>query len=80
MKCYKVSCEANVESNDGVGACMSIQTVSKFAGTQADVRSTRQTFVNDHGVKKKDVKVEQTDIPMDKSGLLDFINSLVVGE
>lgn len=70
MRAYEVKCEID----DGEG---DTQTAKQFAGTQAQVREIRQTFVNDYGVKKKDVEVEEVDIPTGKQDLLDFINGLL---
>lgn len=48
----------------------------RYASTNADARATRDEFVEKLGCKKKDVAIEQTDIPVGKADLLGFINAL----
>lgn len=60
MRCYLVT---------GPGA-------KRYASTNADATTTRNTIVEETGVKKKDVTIEQTDIPVTKAELLEFINGL----
>lgn len=48
-----------------------------FAGTQGEAKTARQTLVDNHGVKKSSVSIDEVDIPTDKTGLLGFINKLV---
>lgn len=48
----------------------------RYASTNADARATRDELVDQLQVKKKDVTIEQTDIPTAKAELLEFINSL----
>lgn len=71
MRAYKVT--ADVEDGE------KMTTVTKFAGTQADARAARQALVDEHGVKKKDVSLDEVEIPTAKSDLLDFINGLIGG-
>lgn len=65
MRAYKVS--------------MSLEgaEITGFAGTQKDATTARQTLVDKYGVKKSSVTIEDVDIPTDKTGLLDFLNTLV---
>jgi hypothetical protein len=51
--------------------------VRKFAGTQAEARQARETIVNDYGVKKSDVEIEEVEIPTAKSELLGYLNDLI---
>jgi hypothetical protein len=60
MRCYLVT---------GPGA-------KRYAATNADARATRDALVEQLDCKKKDVEIEQTDIPVAKVDLLDFINEL----
>jgi hypothetical protein len=60
MRCYLVK---------GPGA-------KRYAATNADARTTREELVEQLGVKKKDIEIEQTDIPVAKAELLKFINGL----
>ena len=60
MRCYLVT---------GPGA-------KRYAATNADARSTRDELVEQLGCKKKDVEIEQVDVPTAKAELLDFINGL----
>jgi len=60
MRCYQVT---------GPGA-------KRYAATNADARAKRDELVEQLGCKKKDVIIEQTDIPVTKAELLEFINGL----
>lgn len=60
MRCYLVT---------GPGA-------KRYAATNADARSTRDELVEQLGCKKKDVEIEQVDVPTAKAELLGFINEL----
>ena len=60
MRCYLVK---------GPGA-------KRYAATNADARTTREELVEQLGCKKKDIEIEQTDVPTAKAELLDFINEL----
>ncbi len=73
MRCYKVSAEVPGEGDDPV-------TKVQYAGTQADARLVRDEFVDEYGIKKKDVSIEDAEIPTAKSELLEFINGLLKGE
>ncbi len=48
----------------------------RYAGTQADARSTRDTIVEETGCKKKDVTIEEAEVPVAKAELIEFINGL----
>jgi hypothetical protein len=50
---------------------------ARYAGTQADARTERDAFVNDFGVKKSAVEIEEIEIPMAKPELLAWINALL---
>lgn len=63
MRCYLVT---------GPGA-------KRYASTNADARATRDELVLQLGCKKKDVEIEQTDIPTAKAELLEFVNGLCAG-
>ena len=52
----------------------------RFAGTSADARATRDQLVEQFGVKKKDVTIEDCEIPTAKAELLEFINTLVADQ
>lgn len=60
MRCYLVT---------GPGA-------KRYASTNADARATRDHLVDLLDCKKKDVEIEQVDIPTAKPDLLAFINGL----
>lgn len=60
MRCYQVT---------GPG-------VKRYAATNADARTTREELVEQLGCKKKDIEIEQTDVPTAKAELLEFINGL----
>lgn len=48
----------------------------RYAATNADATATRNDIVEATGVKKKDVTIEQVEVPVAKSDLLEFINEL----
>lgn len=48
----------------------------RYAGTQADAKAKRDDLMTLTNSKKKDVSIEDAEIPADKGGQLDFINSL----
>lgn len=60
MRCYLVT---------GPGA-------KRYAATNADARATRDELVEQLDCKKKEIEIEQTDIPVAKTDLLKFINGL----
>ena len=60
MRCYQVT---------GPGA-------KRYAATNADARTTRDELVEQLGCKKKDVEIEQVEVPTAKAELLEFINEL----
>lgn len=49
---------------------------TRFAGTQADSRSTRDELMEQFDVKKSAVEIEEVEIPMAKPDLLAWINEL----
>jgi hypothetical protein len=49
---------------------------TRFAGTQADSRSTRDNLMEQFDVKKSAVEIEEVEIPMAKPDLLGWINEL----
>jgi hypothetical protein len=77
MRAYKVSVATEEQDGNGVSALI---THTQFAGSMAEVRTIRDTFVEELGVKKKDVDVEEVDIPTSKTELLPFLNNLMKGE
>lgn len=60
MRCYLVT---------GPGA-------KRYAATSADSRAKRDELVEQLGCKKKDIEIEQTEIPVAKAELLEFVNGL----
>lgn len=73
MRCYKVSVEVPSEGNEP-------KTLVQYAGTQADARLVRDEFVDNYPIKKKDVTIEDAEIPTAKSELLEFVNGLLKDE
>lgn len=53
-----------------------VNSIRKFAGTQAGVREIKAEMI-EAGAPKKGITVEEIDVPMDKAGLLEFLNELV---
>lgn len=48
----------------------------RYASTNAVASATRNTIIAETGAKKKDVTIEQINIPVAKAELLEFINGL----
>jgi hypothetical protein len=48
----------------------------RYAATVAASVEARNAIIAETGIKKKDVEVEQADIPMGKAELLVFVNEL----
>lgn len=65
MRCYKVT----VEVDDEVYA-------TRYAGTNALARETRDELMEQFEVKKSQVKIEDAEIPVAKDALLEFVNEL----
>lgn len=72
MRAYRVEAQAPPKEPGGA-----TRKVFRFAGTNADARQARDAMVNDYGVKKKEVEIEETEIPTAKAELIEFINGLV---
>ena len=60
MRCYLVT---------GPGA-------KRYCGTQADARAKRDALVSQLNCKKKDIEIEEVEVPVVKAELLEFINTL----
>lgn len=73
MRCYKVSVAVPSEGDEP-------KTLVQYAGTQADARLVRDEFVDNYPIKKKDVTIEDAEIPTAKSELLEFVNGLLKDE
>lgn len=50
---------------------------TRYAGTNALAREARDQLVEQFGIKKKDVTIEDAEIPTGKAELLEFINGLL---
>lgn len=74
MRCYLVSVEVADEETGEV------KVHRAYAGTNALARARRDTFVADLGVSKKDVTIEQAEVPLAKADLIDHLNRLLNGE
>ena len=48
----------------------------RFGTSQADAKAKRDTLVAKVGCKKKDVKIEEVEVPTSKDSLALFINEL----
>lgn len=51
---------------------------TRYAGTNALARETRDELVEKFGVKKKDVTIEKAEIPHQKDELIAFVNELLM--
>jgi hypothetical protein len=49
----------------------------RFAGAMAGAREQKNELVDNKGVRKKDVEIEEIEIPTAKSELVPFLNDLV---
>lgn len=47
----------------------------RFAATQAEASQFRQAYVNDLGVRKSAVEIDEVEIPTAKKDFLDWLNS-----
>lgn len=56
---------------------VSYDRVVRIAGSMAEVRTHRQEIVDNWGIKKADVSVEEIELPKGKAGLLEFVNGLL---
>ena len=65
MRAYKVS------------TVVSGNTITRFAGSQADAALTRRDIMRDYSTPMASVEIEGVDIPTAKSDLLAFINKLL---
>jgi len=68
MRCYVVATTDN-EGNKH----------QAFASTNATAKEQRDQYVEAYGVKKSEVDVSQTDVPLAKAQLLSFMNELLTG-
>ena len=64
MKLYRVS------FNDGDN-----KEVAKWAGSQDEATKQRMAFMSEHGVKRKDISVENIDVPTSKAELIEWLNT-----
>lgn len=51
-----------------------------IAGTQAEVTTRKKQLIEDYGIKRKDIDVNQLDLPTGKAGLLPALNTLLASE
>lgn len=49
---------------------------TRFAASQGEARSVRMALAEEHGLKKNDIEVEETEVPTSKADLLPFLNEL----
>jgi|CXWK01.1.fsa_nt_gi ribosomal protein L20A (L18A) len=64
MKLYRVS------FNDGDN-----KEVAKWVGSQDEATKQRMAFTSEHGVKRKDISVENIDVPTSKAELIEWLNT-----
>lgn len=68
MRCYLVV----AKNNDG-------NTIARrIASTNADARAVREDVMETFDLRKKDVEIEQHEVPVDKPGLIAYLNELLV--
>lgn len=66
MRLYKVSADVT-----------EAQTVAKWAGSMAEARAAKKEIIAEHGVKQSAVSMDETDVPTNKAGLLEWLNENV---
>ena len=49
----------------------------RFGGSNADARAKRDDLIEKFDIKKSQVSIEETEIPTDKAGLLEFLNAVM---
>lgn len=69
MRCHLVT--AVINSGDGTKA------LKKYVATSSDASETKREWQDFYGLKRGQVQSEMVEVPVDKAGLLDFINDLV---
>ena len=62
MHCHKVTLKGKCE---------------RYAGTGLDAKWFRDTFIETFGCTKKEVTIEQVEIPTAKDDLIEFVNDLL---
>jgi len=68
MRCYLVT----AKSNDG-------ETLARrLSSTNADARATREDLMETFEVKKKNIGIDDHDVPVAKPALLAYLNELMV--
>ncbi len=70
MRFYKVSPTVDVEHDKA-------KPEVRWAGSQADAREAKKQMMTDFNLKRSQVDVEETDVPTDKAGLLEFLSKNV---
>jgi hypothetical protein len=70
MRFYMVSPTVDVDHDE-------TKPEVRWAGTQADARAAKQQMMEDFGLKRSQVDVDEEDVPTDKAGLLAFLNDRV---
>ena len=52
--------------------------IVKYAGTSADAREAKRQFIDEKGVKRNQVEVEQVEISLVKAELIEWLNKHAV--
>lgn len=65
MKLYRVSCPHTMPGEP---------EVAQWAGTLDEVAKIKKVFIDD-GVKRKDISVENIDVPTSKAELIEWLNA-----
>lgn len=66
MRCYLVTATINAD-----------KTVRRIAGTNALAKAQRDELVAEHEIKKKDVTIEDHEVPVAKDDLIAYVNGLL---
>lgn len=70
MRCYLVTAKSNAD--DVLGR--------RIAATNADARAVREDLMETFDVKKKNVDIENHDVPVAKPELIAYLNDMLVAQ
>jgi hypothetical protein len=59
------------------GYKISCNTKMRFAGAMAGAKEQKNELIENHGANKKDVKIDEIEIPTAKAELIPFLNDLM---
>ena len=54
---------------------VSFTDVAKWVGSQDEATKQRMAFMEAHGLKRKEIHIEQIDVPTSKTELIEWLNT-----